>query len=278
MRTYSDYTIALCVIVIMFIAVAIINEWDEFKEEMKERGCIWALILLIVKSLKWIFGELIYKRKKEEYGPIFSKWQNEWKQRNSSSDSAYKSEKDLFYKLFCSTYKSTCKSAEKNQIKNFRMKLLTLMPSIILFTTAIVYIGYHLINSFIKSGGLTNPTDLVNALSEIKLSSPVVYGTMVYILLLIVTIVIQQWIDVKQYQETWVRHQHHKFKMETEMYHFIRKSEDYDGLNSISSREKFEENILKIWAENEDRFVENMEREEQGILNKFTSTIGKGKG
>ena len=71
---------------------------------------------------------------------------------------------------------------------------------------------------------------------------------------------IPNWIGVKQYQETWVRHSKHQYLMEQEMMRYIYGLGDYAEKNR---KEKFIENILEIWLGNQSKFVTNMKKEEK---------------
>lgn len=265
--------IAVIVTMIMACSIKIIHKSQKLKNMLlnklknisrraKNQGIVWGCISGIADVLQCIFEISVYRERKPE-GNIFVNWKFKWNTINFDGRN-----QNLFYDVFCSVYKDTCKREKKNRVKNFRMKLLTLAPSIIISSVAIFYIVYYIIDSFI------NTKSFFKSLNEVKLENSTIYGTIVYILLLIVTIVIQQWIDVKQYQETWIRHHHHRFRMEIEMYNFIQSREKYEGLNSIECCKLFEKNILKILEENEEKFMSNMEREEKGVLNKLTSTLG----
>ena len=70
--------------------------------------------------------------------------------------------------------------------------------------------------------------------------------------------VLLQWIEVKKYQETWIRHARHKFVLDNEMFKFISEIDEYD---SLDRKRIFRDRIRRTWEENNSLFLKNMKNE-----------------
>lgn len=70
--------------------------------------------------------------------------------------------------------------------------------------------------------------------------------------------ILLQWIEVKKYQETWIRHARHKFVLDNEMFKFISEIDEYE---SLDRKKIFRDKIRCTWEENNSLFLKNMKNE-----------------
>lgn len=222
----------------------------KIKNKILDKGLLYTILYLLLYALKKIFGLLIYKRKTKEDDIqskqwIFKEWENQW-----NIDSELR-EKDKFYKLFKYDYVDTCKKIRKNKRNNFRMKFISMLPLvtiILLFLTGVV----------MYNGSILLKTKDLGEFFKKSNWSFSIFNTILYAVAIILTVVVAKWIDVKQYQETWIRHSNHKYYIDMEMYKFIEKMDEY---SDIERKENFKRNIMKTWDKNQNKFSENMKNE-----------------
>lgn len=77
--------------------------------------------------------------------------------------------------------------------------------------------------------------------------------------------VVSKYVDIKKYQETWVRHSTHRQKLEREMLLYTQALEPYT-LHCINRKETFTENVIAILSGNQDKFANNMETKEKTLM------------
>ena len=191
--------------------------------------------------------------KKETDSILFYTWKTEWIQPEN------KNKKDIFFDYFKRTYEYANKKAAENRDSNFKWKKVFL---IILVSIPILKILLVFIKTLMTLIGYTGIFfSIVSSLSTALLGDTGnLFGNIGLIILwLILVAVIAKWLDVKKYQETWVRHSNHKHKLEIEMLKFIYK---LDAYSSGDIREKFMIEIMKIWDENQKVFSDNMNNKE----------------
>ncbi len=90
------------------------------------------------------------------------------------------------------------------------MKFICLFLPVIIFTVGfivIIILGNQ--NNIQISRGIYKPNWKFN-----------LYITGYYIILLVLTRIFSRWINVKKYQETWIRHSTHRYELDEEMFKF----------------------------------------------------------
>lgn len=76
-------------------------------------------------------------------------------------------------------------------------------------------------------------------------------------------------LDIKKYQETWVRHTGTVYKFDKEMLMYILEMEPYD---SIYREDEFINRVIAIWVDNLNKFQGNMKQENNMMdIFKFTN-------
>lgn len=266
-------TISKAILKMIFKIKMLTKSWEFFINHGL-LGTLWFVILFIFKCLQiFLFGiktdktDMILetleiekknildeKMKKEEEDILFYTWKSEWIPSENNDEI-----KDIFFDYFKRAYEYADKKATENRDNNFKWKtaFLIILVSIPILKILLVFI--KTLMPLIGYTGIFFP--IVSSLSTALLGDTgnLVGNIGLIILWLILVAVIAKWLDVKKYQETWVRHSNHKHKLETEMLKFIYKLDTY---SSGDIREKFMIEIMKIWDENQKVFSDNMNNKE----------------
>lgn len=172
---------------------------------------------------------------------IFEQWKSIWK---SDDDQIYSLAE--FYNLFVSNYQYVLASKKWNKYENEHWKKIF----VLVIVCGIGYIGWIMKHTAMQGGGAA-------ALLE---------NTLFLIPLVMAGGAVSKWIDIKKYQETWVRHSEHLHLLLVEMLKFISGMAPYD----CSDRKAiFARNVLNIWDKNQTKFLENMENKEKGLMDIF---------
>lgn len=102
-----------------------------------------------------------------------------------------------------------------------------------------------------------------------------IYSTTIYVIAVIMTGILNKWINVKRYQETWIRHSNHRHQLDMEILKFLEKLEEYSGLDFQEQKILFKKNIIAIWNGNQKKFEENMKNEEKldGIIQDIQAVL-----
>ncbi len=173
-----------------------------------------------------------------------AEWEREWKllPRENMLDGF---EDDMvFCRMFCNSYHATKLKAERNRQKNFFWK-----------KAFLVVLSIGMASFLAWSFGVWGSTG--GEIEEIILKNG--------IFLLGITLfcrILAKWIDVKKYQETWVRHSGTQHALEVEMLLFISQLEPYQASNR---KTVFFSRTLEIWNKNQGKFGSNMEDKEKGM-------------
>lgn len=217
------------------------------KSEMEQRGNLFGICKVLCELLINCFHIYIYQRKPDLKKPkIYDKWKADWKKGE-------KKEEEEFVSMFEYDYKYSCEKAKKNRKMNFRIKFLSFIPFILV--TFLYLMGMIIYNISLLNAS-SDFSEFVKKMNW-KIS---IYGTIFYVVAVVLTIVILKWLDVKKYQETWSRHSAHQFAIEMEMIRYLLRMDEYA---TDERRQRFIGNIMKSWEENENKFVENMKKEEK---------------
>ena len=187
---------------------------------------------------------LLNKQKKS----ILDEWQQKWS--NEQGDKNL----NIFFELFQAVYSYTLYSMIDNKEKNEKYKKFFLLILVIEGIGILGYFFLFIYSFFYKKGSL--PVIKENSLLIVSL-----------ILFIFLGSIISKWLDIKKYQETWVRHSWHLHMLETEMLRFISNMEPY---NNSKNKTIFTENIIKIWDKNQDKFIYNMENKERELTDIFS--------
>lgn len=178
---------------------------------------------------------------------LLERWEVEW---GKSGMLIPQYGNDFFVTLFKKVYKGVCKNAEKNKNKNEHMKC----TAILFGLGGIIAIYNFLFLAIIFAAIASEFRDFLS-------QSYVIISILLFPIILYVLVV--KWIDVKKYQETWVRHREHQLMLEEEMTKYILKLEHYDTENRNSC---FVERFMEIEEYNRKKFVHNMENHESDML------------
>ena len=171
------------------------------------------------------------KRKKDDdieaKAWVFQEWKRKWNEINDGNEYQH------FVKMFNYDYEVTCRKIYKNKSKNFWIKAFAVGQPLIMLIIGVLAV-------------YNNPNVITKILTGVAAVS------------IVISDILLQWIEVKKFQETWVRHEKHKFTLDDEMLKFISNTEEY---NSIENKKIFRDRIMKSWEENNKQFVKNMKNE-----------------
>ena len=108
--------------------------------------------------------------------------------------------------------------------------------------------------------------------SRMDLGNAISSGVILF-MFVVVARIIAKWLDVKKYQETWVRHADHKYKLDQEMFKYVQNLDQYK-VTGILKRTYFMEKVMTIWDENQQKFVKNMDEREKEMTD-MLDHVGK---
>lgn len=182
---------------------------------------------------------------------IYSQWKEIWKKECADTGKAIcsieTSAKKLFLDKFDEAYSYVIEKDKYNKKMNFRMKTLFLcifsvgIVSCIIFEIWSAFFSQNIVQNLIQNGLLLFAVFLV-------------------------AMIVGKWIDMKKYQETWIRHSEHKHMLEREMLLYILKLEPYHVGDAETI---FMERTIQIWDANHKKFVDNMENKEKDMMDIF---------
>lgn len=181
---------------------------------------------------------------------VFEKWEEIWKEERQVLHIA--ENEDVFGKLLKESYAYTVEKAKYNRMMNFVSK------SVFLGISALGFLGMMVLwNKYIAG--------------ERSLST-LLAGGLAILFVICIGSIISKWIDIRRYQETWARYSLHRHKIEREMLKYIEELEPYKKYCLPGSKprtEVFIENIIKVWDENQNSFVDNMVNKEKELMDMF---------
>lgn len=232
-------------------------------------GFLSFMVRCLIGFLNFIWCLLIFRKKKRQLlgnpmEKIYQKWEEDW---ISDEPDKIKAKEDLFFLLFKFDYEYSCQKVFENKNKNFRMKFFCILPFLIV---TVLYLGGVLaynVNVFIEARG-----DFGKFFKDNNWNCSI-YGTVFYIVAILLTYVASKWLDVKQYQETWSRHSEHKYVVEMEMFKYIACMDEY---YFNDRKQKFVKNIMKTWDENQKKFIDNMKNEKEMGMEDLLEHIRRG--
>lgn len=215
---------------------------------------------------------------------LFNQWEQMWfgeagkgqgKEGASVDDIKQKRQ---FYDMFAQAYDYINGKASKNKRDNFFWKGLVSML-ITLSVPAILIVGWIVCHIFSLEHVLLNFFwDFEN--NRVYLPNCTVAAAVLVFTMFTILTGITKWIDTRKFQETWVRHENAKERLDMEMRKYVLGLEPYDeNFSQTVRRERdhhFMLNVLEIFAENLEKFKNNMENKEISVrdsLDKLTSMI-----
>lgn len=192
-----------------------------------------------------------FKKKKliNPMNMIYQQWEEDWLDGCEEDK-----KKEPFFLLFKYDYEYTCKKTAKNKRKNFRMKFYCILPFIIVTLLYITGVGIYNVNEYIQA-----ERNISKFIENTRWDFSI-YGTALYVVAVWLTYIVSKWLDVKQYQETWSRYSEHKYAVEMEMFKYVSCMGEYSYKDR---KQKFTENIIKTWDENQQKFIKNMKKEKE---------------
>lgn len=238
--------------------------WERIKEGSLKYGFLRYICQRFWHFLKSGWCLFIFCDEKKLKNPkkkIYQEWEKKWLSDETEKE---KAKDDLFFLLFKYDYEFTCMKAKQNRNKNFNMKFICILPFILM---TILYLGgviAYNVNAYIQAGK-NYTTFLKNANWSFS-----IYGTVFYVIAVLVTYIASKWLDVKQYQETWSRHYEHEYVVEMEMFKYIYYRGEY---HFDDRKQKFVQNIIKTWDDNQKKFLENMKNEKDMKMDSMLSHI-----
>ena len=203
----------------------------------------------------------------DPYNKILEEWKTIWTGKNE------------FKPFLEKEYKTICASAKKHQDYNFWSKRrfivhlrwvsgLQILYIVFLLGVSTSPIWIYLINRCFGTKHL-----LRRLLDILPLNAGLIAGIEAVFLLsiIIISIVNNKWIVVKKYQETWARKALLRHNLSDEMLKYIYALEPYDEVVKQKRDKLFMLNVLAILDQNIEKFVQNMEEKEHGLIDDILS-------
>lgn len=184
------------------------------------------------------------KRKMDEaQTKLYQEWQKKWSSERGKGKSM---QNDMFLSLYHTTYNYTKAKVKVNKGMNFLIKGAFVI--VLLFGLTITL--KHVVQS--------------------QTVFTVVRDTISFALVIWACGIVSKWNDIKKYQETWVRHSVHLYRMNQEMIKYVEVMAPYKEGISEYNEKLFVKKILEIWAGNQEKFVDNMEKGEKELMDIFS--------
>ena len=216
------------------------------------------------------------------------------KMKNNGAVNPDESQYYSFYKTLYHSYTDAHSKMYKNKRNNTRLKWgfvitlgIMLVVQIVLAINYICYIkhilGEDAIKEFIQLEQnygedviqrVLQAKGSVGVLGKEGIQSIVFTEALFLLIMFFVALIISKILDIKKYQETWSRHRRFQYLRQQEMLRFIMDIGDYDGSNG-KDIEKFIENMMRIEEQNINKFCENMENKEKGMIDELKFVLNK---
>lgn len=234
----------------------------KIKEYVKQHGLVGTIIELC-KGILYVFGLILFgipvKERRERKRTktvrttelIYENWKQTWNDNN-----------DPFYMLFNETYNFIKEKERKNKKKNFWVKTAFVLISMIFLLSFIAFMIWNSLHTGNQSAGGST-------------ANPTVEYSLLLIAVVILVSLVSKWSDIKKYQETWLRHQGHKFKLDMEMLKFVKNERPYSYVSSYKEKKDiFRKRVIEIWEDNQGKFENNMKKE-SSLTDIFNRIAGK---
>lgn len=176
---------------------------------------------------------------------ILSRWKEEWGIKTEAAE-----EKMTWEDFVISNYELFSKKVEKNRVMNFSAKEKVIKEAIVAIG-GLVGFGLLLLLITVVFSINMSITQFLSVLAVAGvLASAALYTHIKYV-------------EIKKYQETWIRHSDALYKIQEEMMRYSEDLSPYDGENDVKLKKKlFKHRFLGILSDNNKKFVDNMERKE----------------
>ncbi len=189
---------------------------------------------------------LLHFFQKQKKYKILNEWKNVWNHHGLKDEE--NNCNDTFYELFIENYYYASLKKEKNKKNNFRWKYVFLF----VFLGSFLFCCSFFYHAYTKD--------------EVKVLQSLISSGILFLLMMMACGVISKLLDIRKYQETWVRHSSLIHMLDQEMLLYIYGMEPY---NQIDKEEKFMLKILDIWGKNQKKFKQNMEQKENEVMDIF---------
>lgn len=179
-------------------------------------------------------------------------WEEKWKQNATPKE-------NIFGKFVREIYDVASAGYKRNKKRNFIVKF----AFIVIMLFGVIGVAVFFIWSSLRM------KNTVDVLAE---------SSFFLVVLVLALLIISKWLDIKKYQETWIRHQYHVYLLRREMIIYIYEIGEYDE-KERKNRERINEifirRIIEIEDKNEEKFVSNMENKEVHIIDGMMDILKK---
>lgn len=183
--------------------------------------------------------EKTYRQALSKEDDWLPRWKKKW-------DQAAETEIKDFGNIFVGIYQDTDKLRRKNRSKNFIFKFLYIAVMILTLGGFAVFFIFNIYDGEVLSYELAENSILL-------------------ITIILALNIISKWLDIKKYQETWVRHYNHFYRLKKEMIKYLYGLDEYKVTKENTqemANQAFMKKFFEIEDENAKKFVENMENKE----------------
>ncbi len=199
------------------------------------------------------------------YQTLWDEWLNKWAQL-LGCDQVPPSDALIatlpyyqFYTIFKKAYIDAEKKISLNRKKNAFWKELFVCIFFFMLVMQIALTVYIIWKSEVKNCEVKNYIQIETSL---------------LLIWIIVSLIIAKQLDIGKYQETWSRHWRYQFLRRQEILWFLMEEESYKNLSSDEMVRTFIKRIMKIEELNINKFCDNMENKEKGMLEEFSEMLG----
>lgn len=193
------------------------------------------------------------------YDDVFQEWKRKW-----NGDDIFDEDR-LFVDVFCASYNFTKTKIEKNAKLNFNKK----------DWFKLVLEGYALLQAFLLVVAFLAHMNLKSfpfTAKQFSIANTITIELILFVLVMTILLIITKEINVRKYQETWARHEFALYQYRQAMMDYLDAYVDND--NNDVAKTKFKQKIYRIMRENEEKFTNNMESKEKGMMEDIESIIG----
>lgn len=202
----------------------------------------------------WILNDIDQDYRPEGIEKLYNKLTKDQQGSMTPEESVYY----IPYKMIFKSYIDAKEKIKKNKKWNYLLKI-----GFILVLCVVLIVQIVLFNKFWHE--LPTVKDSTSLFVQME-------GALLIILALS-SLIISKILDVKKYQETWARHQRYQFLREQEMLRFVLHEENYSANRGEGNLKRFVKNIWQIEKMNINKFCDNMENKEKGMIDEMTGII-----
>lgn len=193
----------------------------------------------------------IGKESRKAESDLYSKWQEKWQ-----------SQEDVFVQFYKASYEYSRMKRDYNKKRNFQYKKIFII--VLLILTGLFIWDVMSDNKWMQRCRLLRiPIDFKGCILE----KIILFGGIV-----LIAAIVNKWIDINKYQETWVRHSKTVNRLNSEMLKYVEEIGPYEQpfqWQEDQRRTIFIKSVLKIWNDNSEKFTDNMENKEKELMDVF---------